>query len=75
MELLIPTALVAGVVALVLLIGVIVLTRSYRIAAPNEALIITGRNAKTSPTGDIDLESGSARVIIGGRAIVPSCSA
>ena len=42
----------------------------YRIAAPNEALIITGRNAKAIPTGDIDLESGSARVIIGGRAIV-----
>ena len=70
MELLIPTVLVVGVIAIVLLIGVIVLTRSYRIAAPNEALIITGRNAKTSPTGDIDLESGSARVIIGGRAIV-----
>ncbi|WP_341854973.1 SPFH domain-containing protein [Brachybacterium sp. GPGPB12] len=46
------------------------LLRSYRIAAPNEALIITGRNTKESPTGDIDLESGDARVVIGGRALV-----
>ena len=70
MEALIPIIVGAAVVVVVLLILLFVLMRSYRIAAPNEALIITGRNAKASPTGDIDLESGSARVIIGGRAIV-----
>lgn len=64
--LVIPLAIV--VLALVLAaIIVITLIRSYRIAAPNEALIITGRNAKA---GDVDLESGGARVVIGGRAIV-----
>ncbi|MGP9694917.1 flotillin family protein [Brachybacterium sp. AOP25-B2-12] len=59
----------AGVVAaaIVLIIIIVTLIRSYRIAAPNEALIITGRNAKA---GDVDLESGGARVVIGGRAIV-----
>ena len=70
MEALIPLAGGAVVVIVVILILLLILMRSYRIAAPNEALIITGRNAKASPTGDIDLESGSARVIIGGRAIV-----
>ena len=70
MEALIPLAIGVAAVVVVLLILLLILMRSYRIAAPNEALIITGRNAKTSPTGDIDLESGSARVIIGGRAIV-----
>ncbi|MCT1998213.1 SPFH domain-containing protein [Brachybacterium muris] len=70
METLIPILVVVAVVVVVLLILLGILLRSYRIAAPNEALIITGRNAKTSPTGDIDLESGSARVVIGGRAIV-----
>ncbi|UYG16841.1 SPFH domain-containing protein [Brachybacterium huguangmaarense] len=66
-----PTVLLALVIAaaavVVVLIIVIALVRSYRIAAPNEALIITGRNAKA---GDVDLESGGARVVIGGRAIV-----
>lgn len=70
MEALIPIIGGVVVVVVVLLILLLVLLRSYRIAAPNEALIITGRNAKASPTGDIDLESGSARVVIGGRAIV-----
>jgi flotillin len=51
----------------VVLIALIVLMRSYRIAAPNEALIITGRNVRS---GDVDLESGGARVVIGSRAIV-----
>jgi len=54
-------------IAVVVLIGILVILRSYRIAAPNEALIITGRNAKS---GDVDLESGGARVVIGSRAIV-----
>lgn len=70
MEALIPILGGVAVIVVVLLIALLVLVRCYRIAAPNEALIITGRNTQTSPTGDIDLESGSARVIIGGRAIV-----
>ena len=70
METLMPILLVVAIAVVAVLILLGILLRSYRIAAPNEALIITGRNAKTSPTGDIDLESGSARVIIGGRAIV-----
>lgn len=70
MESLVPIIGIAAVVIVVLLILLLVLLRSYRIAAPNEALIITGRSGKASPTGDIDLESGGARVVIGGRAIV-----
>lgn len=70
MEALVPIIGIAAVVIVVLLILLLVLLRSYRIAAPNEALIITGRSGKASPTGDIDLESGGARVVIGGRAIV-----
>ncbi|WP_233121010.1 flotillin family protein [Tersicoccus sp. Bi-70] len=70
MEAFIPIIAGAAIVVVVLLILLLLLLRSYRIAAPNEALIITGRTARTSPTGDIDLESGGARVVIGGRAIV-----
>ncbi len=46
-------------IATVLLIVVGVLLRSYRVAAPNEALIITGHNTKNS--GNIDLESRGSR--------------
>ena len=67
MEALIPIIAGAAVVVVVLLILLFVLMRSYRIAAPNEALIITGRGTKA---GDVDLETGGARVVIGGRAIV-----
>ncbi|WP_306464422.1 flotillin family protein [Tersicoccus solisilvae] len=65
-----PIIVVAAIVVVILVVLVLMLMRSYRIAAPNEALIITGRSARTSPNGDIDLESGGARVVIGGRAIV-----
>ena len=51
-----------GVIVIVVLIAIIVILRSYKIASPSEALIITGRNA----TGD----SGSGRIVIGGRAVV-----
>lgn len=61
---------IAVVVLAVLALGALMLSRAYRIAAPNEALIITGRNQKAAGSGDIDLESGGARVVIGGRAIV-----
>lgn len=64
---LLTTLIGIGAGVILLLVIIVVLVRSYRIAAPNEALIITGRNAKA---GDVDLESGGARVVIGGRAIV-----
>ncbi|MFC0675783.1 flotillin family protein [Brachybacterium hainanense] len=59
--------IVLVVIVLVVVIALIAILRSYRIAAPNEALIITGRSKSA---GDVDLESGSARVVIGSRAIV-----
>ncbi|HJB09597.1 MAG TPA: flotillin family protein [Candidatus Brachybacterium merdavium] len=68
MEVLLPILVVGGVfVVVILLIALLVLLRSYRIAPPNEAMIITGRGNKA---GDVDLETGGARIIIGGRAIV-----
>lgn len=66
---------IAGVIIVVLivlaLIGYIMFRRAYRVAAPNEALIITGGRAKksTTSTGDIDLESAT-KVVVGGRAFV-----
>ncbi|GGA25370.1 flotillin family protein [Sediminivirga luteola] len=47
-----------------LLIVVIVVLRSYKIASPSEALIITGRGASG---GNLE---GGGRIIIGGRAVV-----
>ncbi|MCL6422033.1 flotillin family protein [Brachybacterium sp. JHP9] len=66
--LLIPLIIVGAILVLVAIV-LFVIVRSYRIAAPNEALIITGRNAARS-AADVDLESGGARVVIGSRAIV-----
>ena len=51
-----------GVLIVIILIALIVILRSYKIAAPSEALIITGRNASGAP--------GSGRIVIGGRAVV-----
>lgn len=51
-----------GVIVIVVLIAIIVILRSYKIASPSEALIITGRNASGN--------SGSGRIVIGGRAVV-----
>lgn len=59
MEYLMQVVVPVITIVIVLLIVVGVLLRSYRVAAPDEALIITGRNAKNS--GDIDLESGGSR--------------
>ncbi|WP_291794912.1 SPFH domain-containing protein [Brevibacterium sp.] len=60
----------AGLVAVlvILLIAYIVFRRSYRVAAPNEALIITGGKQR-SRGGDVGLDEGS-RVVVGGRAFV-----
>lgn len=62
--------LISGAVLALLVIGLIafiMFIRAYRVAAPNEALVITGR--APSKKGDIDLEAG-ARIVVGGRAIV-----
>ena len=62
--------LISGVILALLVIGLIafiMFIRAYRVAAPNEALVITGR--APAKKGDIDLEAG-ARIVVGGRAIV-----
>ena len=62
--------LISGAVLALLVIGLIafiMFIRAYRVAAPNEALVITGR--APAKKGDIDLEAG-ARIVVGGRAIV-----
>ena len=51
-----------GVLVVIILIALFVILRSYKIAAPSEALIITGRNASGAP--------GSGRIVIGGRSVV-----
>ena len=51
-------------IVLVVLLGFFVLLRSYRIASPSEALIITGRGSSSE-----DVAQGG-RVVIGGRAVV-----
>ena len=58
---------VVVVLAVVGLIAFIMFIRAYRVAAPNEALVITGR--APAKKGDIDLKDG-ARIVVGGRAIV-----
>ena len=61
---------ISGVILALLVIGLIafiMFIRAYRVAAPNEALVITGRSP--AKKGDIDLEAG-ARIVVGGRAIV-----
>ncbi|MGO1193388.1 MAG: flotillin family protein [Nesterenkonia sp.] len=69
METLFTVGVVAVVAIIVLLIGYIMFRRSYRVAAPNEALVITGRSQRRGAEGDIDLEAAS-RVVVGGRAFI-----
>ena len=59
---------ILAVVFIIGIIGFIMFRRAYRVAAPNEALVITGRAPTRSKGGDVDLESGT-RVVLGGRAI------
>ncbi|GAA4283552.1 hypothetical protein GCM10022261_10830 [Brevibacterium daeguense] len=55
---------IIAVIVIVVLVGIFVLLRSYKIASPSEALIITGKGA----SGE-DVAHGG-RVVIGGRAVV-----
>lgn len=68
-EFLLPIAGVVIVALIALLIGYITFRRAYRVAAPNEALVITGRSPAKGKSGDVDLESGT-RIVVGGRAFV-----
>ena len=68
MEFLLPAVGVVVLALVALLIAYITFRRAYRVAAPNEALVITGR-APSKKGGDIDLESGT-RIVVGGRAFV-----
>jgi flotillin len=56
--------MIIAVVVIVVLVGIFVLLRSYKIASPSEALIITGKGASSE-----DVAQGG-RVVIGGRAVV-----
>lgn len=58
---------IIAVLAIVALIALIMFIRAYRVAAPNEALVITGR--ARAKKGDVELKDG-ARIVVGGRAIV-----
>lgn len=69
MSFIIPAVGIVVVALVVLLIAYIAFRRSYRVAAPNEALVITGRSPSKGKGGDIDLESGT-RIVVGGRAFV-----
>lgn len=69
MDILILTGAVVVAAIVVLLVAYIIFRRSYHVAAPNEALVITGRAQRGGSEGDIALENAS-RVVVGGRAFV-----
>ncbi|GHH47161.1 flotillin family protein [Streptomyces candidus] len=68
-----PVALaVVGVVVLLVLLGLVVVTR-YKVAGPSEAFIITGRRGKKSTdpvTGRIMTDNSGQKVVVGGGVFV-----
>lgn len=63
---------VVGIVVLVVLIGLVVITR-YKVAGPSEAFIVTGRRGKsaTDPeTGRIFTDNSGQKVVVGGGVFV-----
>ncbi|HEY8591059.1 MAG TPA: SPFH domain-containing protein, partial [Naasia sp.] len=66
---LIGTAIVIGVVVLVLLMIVIALLRGIKVAKPDEAIIVTSRQ-RGSRTGTEGDESAGQRVVFGSRVFV-----
>jgi flotillin len=65
-------AFVIGLVALIVLIGVLMLSR-FRVAGPNEAFIITGRKGRpvTNPeTGAISTDLSGQKVVMGANVFV-----
>lgn len=65
-------AAVVGVVVLLVLLGLVVITR-YKVAGPNEAFIITGRRGKKSidpETGRVSIDNSGQKVVVGGGVFV-----
>ncbi|MGW7640337.1 flotillin family protein [Streptomyces decoyicus] len=63
---------VVGVVVLLVLLGLVVITR-YKVAGPNEAFIITGRRGKKSidpDTGRVSIDNSGQKVVVGGGVFV-----
>ncbi|AWN32470.1 flotillin [Streptomyces sp. NEAU-S7GS2] len=63
---------VVGVVVLLVLLGLVVITR-YKVAGPNEAFIITGRRGKKSidpDTGQVSIDNSGQKVVVGGGVFV-----
>lgn len=68
-----PVALaVIGIVVLLVLLGLVVITR-YKVAGPSEAFIITGRRGKRSTdpvTGLVSVDNSGQKVVVGGGVFV-----
>ncbi|MFJ9528712.1 flotillin family protein [Streptomyces sp. SID5594] len=68
-----PVALaVIGIVVLLVLLGLVVITR-YKVAGPSEAFIITGRRGKKSTdpvTGLVSVDNSGQKVVVGGGVFV-----
>lgn len=63
---------VVGVVVLLVLLGLVVVTR-YKVAGPSEAFIVTGRRGKKSTdpeTGRIFTDNSGQKVVVGGGVFV-----
>ncbi|MFE5630843.1 flotillin family protein [Streptomyces sp. NPDC056470] len=63
---------VVGIVVLVVLLGLVVITR-YKVAGPSEAFIITGRRGKKSTdpdTGRVSTDNSGQKVVVGGGVFV-----
>ncbi|MFF0740914.1 flotillin family protein [Streptomyces sp. NPDC004111] len=63
---------VVGVVVLLVLLGLVVVTR-YKVAGPSEAFIITGRRGKKSTdpvTGRVVTDNSGQKVVVGGGVFV-----
>ncbi|MGW1293134.1 flotillin family protein [Streptomyces sp. NPDC002533] len=63
---------VIGIVVLLVLLGLVVITR-YKVAGPSEAFIITGRRGKKSTdpvTGRISIDNSGQKVVVGGGVFV-----
>ncbi|MEU0103517.1 SPFH domain-containing protein [Streptomyces sp. NPDC006267] len=63
---------VIGIVVLLVLLGLVVITR-YKVAGPSEAFIITGRRGKKSTdpvTGHISIDNSGQKVVVGGGVFV-----
>ncbi|MFR9726657.1 flotillin family protein [Streptomyces sp. MS19] len=63
---------VVGIIALVVLLGLVVVSR-YKVAGPSDAFIITGRRGKVSTdpvTGHVTRDTSGQKVVVGGGVFV-----